>query len=81
MIWLCIIVGFLNILISYEICFEKCFLKLIGKVFLYDYFNVIKDIFWIKNGEKIEILNSEEKYLRVNGDNLLFIMMIFDVNG
>lgn len=65
-------------MISYEICLEKYFLKLIGKVFLYDYFNVIKDIFWIKNGEKIEILNGEEKYLRVNGDNLLFI--IFDVN-
>lgn len=63
---------------SHETCLEKHSLKLIGKVFPHDHFNATKDIFWTKNGEKIETSNGEEKYSRVNGDNSSFT--ISDVN-
>lgn len=48
--------------------------KLICEVFLYDFDNV----FWSINGEKIENLKSEVKYLEVIVKDLLLI--IFNVN-
>lgn len=65
-------------MISYEINFEKYLVKLIGKVFFYDNCNVIIDVFWIKNGNEIDILNSGGKYLKVSIDD--FLLIIFDVN-
>lgn len=63
---------------SYETFFEKRSLKLIGKVLPYDQFNATRDVFWTKNGKKIDTLNSEEKYSKVNGDDSSII--ISDVN-
>lgn len=68
------IVGFLNVMINYEICFKEYLVKLIGKVFL----NEFEYVFWIKNGEKIDIFKSGDKYLEVIVEDLLLI--IFKVN-
>lgn len=78
MILLCIIAGPPNIMTSHETCFEKHSVKLIGKVFLYDQRNATRDLYWTKNEEKIDTLNSGGKYSKVSTDDSSLI--ISDVN-
>lgn len=47
---------------------------MIGKVFVNKMFFVIKIIYWIKDGKKLEMEDGGEKYLEVNIRNLLFII-------
>lgn len=44
-------VGFLNVIIGFDICFENELVLFIVRVFLYNKFFGIKEVFWMKNGE------------------------------
>lgn len=41
-------------MVSYEIDLSKKLIRLIGCVFLFDGFFNILEVFWIKNGERID---------------------------
>lgn len=49
------ILGFFNIIVGYEIDINNRLIKLWGVVFLLDDLFDIKNIFWFKNGEKLDI--------------------------
>lgn len=51
---------------------------MVGNVFLIDDFFVIEEIYWLKDGNKIDIYENEGKYLKVSVDVLLLI--IYNVN-
>lgn len=65
-------------MISYWICVLDRLVILIGNVFLYGSFFVVKNVFWIKYGEELDIKGSGGRYSEVIVDNLLLI--IFEVN-
>lgn len=46
---------FLNIIVSYVIDFMNRLIKLSGVVFVLDDLLGIQEVFWLKNGEKIDI--------------------------
>uniref|UniRef100_A0A8W8J3T1 DZIP3-like HEPN domain-containing protein n=1 Tax=Magallana gigas TaxID=29159 RepID=A0A8W8J3T1_MAGGI len=67
-----------NITTSHETYFEKHSVKLVGNVFLYNECNATTDVFWTKNGNKIDTLNNGGKYSKASTDDSSFT--ISDVN-
>lgn len=52
----------------------NCLVKFRCDVFLYDELFVVNDVYWMKNGIKLDVLKSDGKYLGVNINDLLFII-------
>lgn len=72
------VLEFLNVIMGYDMYLDINVVKLIVKVFLSDKIFVIEEVFWIKNGENIDIERRERKYLKISIGNLFLI--INDVN-
>lgn len=73
------IVGPPNVITSYETDFQNRSVKMIAKVFMYSGMDfAVQDVFWTKNGEKIDILRREEKYSEVSVEDPS--LTIFNVN-
>lgn len=72
------VLEFLIVIMGYDMYLDINVVKLIVKVFLSDKIFVIEEVFWIKNGENIDIERRERKYLKISIGNLFLI--INDVN-
>lgn len=57
------VLGVPNVMISHSTCIQAKTVKLIGNVFLYDDSPAIQNVFWTKNGEKIDTYRSGGRYL------------------
>lgn len=62
----CFIVDPPNITCSHETCFESRSVKLIAKVYLYDTWHAIKEVFWTVNDEEIDKTGLSEKFSKVS---------------
>lgn len=71
-------VGLPNITISHRTCFSNRSVTLIGNVFLYGSLPAVKNVFWTKNGQKLDTNGSGGKYSEVTVDNPS--LTIFNVN-
>lgn len=61
-----IVLGAPNIMVSHDVCFQNCSVKLISNVYLCSgKFPAIQDVFWTKNGAKLDIKGSGGKYSEV----------------
>uniref|UniRef100_K1QMU3 Uncharacterized protein n=1 Tax=Magallana gigas TaxID=29159 RepID=K1QMU3_MAGGI len=58
-----------NIAISHETCVTNKSITLIGDVFVYENAPVVQNVFWTKNGEKLDIQGSGGRYTEVTVDN------------
>lgn len=72
------IVGLPNITISHRTCVSNRSVTLIGNVFLYGNLPAVQDVFWTKNGEKLDSQGSGGRYTEVTVDNPS--LTIFEVN-
>lgn len=74
-----IVVGAPNIMVSHDVCFQNISVKLIGKVYLFSgKLPAIQDVFWTKDGEKVDTQGSGGKYSEVAVDDPSLI--IYNVN-
>lgn len=65
-----IVVGAPNIMVSHDVCFQNNSVKLIGKVYLFSgKLPAIQDVFWTKDGEKVDTQGSGGKYSEVAVDD------------
>lgn len=73
-----IVLGAPNIMVSHDVCFQKHCVKLIGKVYLYSgKLPAIQEVFWTKDGAKLDIQGSGGKYSEVGVDDPS--LMIYNV--
>lgn len=64
------VIGAPNIMVSHDVCFQNNSVKLIGKVYLDSgKLPAIQDVFWTKDGEKVDIQGSGGKYCEVGVDD------------
>lgn len=72
------IIGPPNITISQRTCVSDRSITLIGNVFLYGNLPAVQNVFWTKNGEKLDTQGSGGRYTEVTIDNPS--LTIFEVN-
>lgn len=74
----CTVLGIPTVKTSQETCLQTHSVKLIGDVFVGDDLPVIDEIYWTKNGNKIDTQVNEEKYSKVSVD--IPSLNIYNVN-
>lgn len=74
----CTVLGIPTVTTSHETCLQTHSVKLIGNVFVIDDLPVIDEIYWTKNGNKINTQVNEGKYSKVSVDNPS--LTIYNVN-
>lgn len=67
-IFTCTVLGIPTVTTSHETCLQTHSVKLIGNVFVIDDLPVIDEIYWTKNGNKIDTQIYEGKYSKVSVD-------------